>query len=247
MAHLRNILAQRWNNIDASWRVAMAAFLITRFFYLLWSWVIFSIQPVAVQNFELSGEPILSVFQLESSDAHVYLREVNGGTLVFQAASKTHLIDQNTNSVWDISEGKAIQGPFKGFILPKSKTMPADLFPYHNVLPYAGKWLAMWQRFDANWYISIAEHGYGSTPGDDHFPPLFPLLIRILLPITKNGLLAGLVISHIATLIALKLLYDVFSQWGEKQATRRALIFFVLYPTFFFFFSAYSEPVFLLF
>jgi Gpi18-like mannosyltransferase len=41
-------------------------------------------------------------------------------------------------------------------------------------------------------------------------------------------------------------MYDVFSQWGEKQTTKRALIFFVIYPTFFFFFSTYSEPVFLL-
>jgi hypothetical protein len=41
------------------------------------------------------------------------------------------------------------------------------------------------------------------------------------------------------------LLYDLFVQWGQQSLGARAGLFFVIYPTFFFFFSAYSEPIFL--
>jgi hypothetical protein len=104
----------------------------------------------------------------------------------------------------------------------------------------------VWQRFDANWYTSIAEHGYGYIAGDEHFPPLYPLLIRFLQPIFGNAFLAGLFISSIATVYTLKLLYDVFLQWGPQTTVKHALLFFAIYPTFFFFLSSYSEPIFLM-
>jgi hypothetical protein len=114
------------------------------------------------------------------------------------------------------------------------------------VAPYRWIGLSIWQRFDANWYLAIAEHGYGSIPGSDHFPPLFPLLIRVLAPIFGDYFLSGLFIANLATFLCLKFLYDTFSQWGEIKVGKRALLFFVIYPTFFFLFSAYSESVFLL-
>jgi len=245
MTLVKNAMLQRWNRIDESWRFAIAAFLIARLFYFLWAWVIFTIQPVAIQNFELSGEPILSIFKLRNSEAHVYLREVKGETLTFQSLDREHLLDQQTGSVWDMSTGTAIQGELKGIALSPARTTPADLFPYHGTRKYPGARLALWQRFDANWYISIAENGYGSIPGDVHFPPLYPLTIRFLQPIFGSVFLAGLFLSHLATFYALKLLYDVFLQWGERTIARRSVLFFVIYPTFFFCFSAYSEPVFL--
>jgi len=238
-------IALRWNRLAESWRFAITAFVLARLFYALWSWVIFSIQPVAIQNFELSGEPIVSIFNLQNSAAHVYLRQVNGETLIFQLVDKENMIDQQTRSIWNISDGTAVRGQYQNSVLASAKTRPADIFPYHRVTPYPGVWLAMWQRFDANWYVSIAENGYGSIPGDVHFPPLFPLLMRTLQPIFRSTFLAGLFISHLATVFALKLLYDVFTQWGETRIGRRAFIFFVIYPSTFFLFSAYSEPLFL--
>jgi hypothetical protein len=138
-----------------------------------------------------------------------------------------------------------VQGVYQNTTLPQPRTTSSDIFPYHNAKPYQGIWLGMWQRFDANWYVSIAEHGYGTIPGDDHFPPLFPLLIRLLQPLFGNAYLAGLFLSHAATIVMLKLLYDIFIQWDNRSATRRALLLFAIYPTFFFFFSAYSESLFL--
>src|SRR6266498_326680 len=247
MAHFKNNVVHYWERLDKSWQFAISAFLIARLFYLIWLWIILTMQPVALQNFELSGEPILSIFKLEDSEAHIYLRQLNGQILTFQSVDSQHMIDQQTGSVWEIASGTSIRGPYQGNILLPAKTKVSSIFPYFGAKPFSSPLLALWQRFDANWYISIAERGYGNIPGDDHFPPLYPLLIRILLPAVKNAFLAGLLISHLATLIALKLLYDVFSQWGEKSSARQGAIFFAIYPTFFFFFSAYSEPVFLVF
>jgi hypothetical protein len=238
-------IIQRWKSIDESWRYASVTFLVARLFYMFWSLVIFSIQPVAIQNFELSGEPILSIFGLKDSQVHVYSRQVDGKILTFQPANTEQIIDQQTNSVWNIFDGKAIQGVYKNATLSQAKTSTEDIFPYFGLTPYPGIWLGMWQRFDANWYISIADNGYGHIPGDVHFPPLFPVMMRALKPFFGNTFFAGLLISHVATLFALKLLYDLFKQWGEITTARRALLFFVIYPVSFFLFSSYTESIFL--
>jgi hypothetical protein len=246
LIHFKNTVVLRWRSLDESWRYAITVFLIARLLFGIWSWVVFTIQPVAVQNLELRGEPVLTIFSLRASQAYVYHREVNGEILSFIPNGSNHLADRQTGSLWNLSNGKAIQGQYSGSTLAQAKTSVPDIFPYHGATPYPGIWLALWQRFDANWYGTIAEKGYGSIPGDDHFPPLFPILIRGFMPLAGNAFLAGLLISHVATFLSIKLLYDTFSQWGERSVGKRAVLFFVIYPTFFFLFSAYSESVFLL-
>ncbi|MEO5887449.1 MAG: glycosyltransferase family 39 protein [Anaerolineales bacterium] len=241
-----NTLVQRWKTLDESWRFAINAFLIARLFYAVWSWAVFTVQPLAVQNLPLAGEPIVSIFSLQTSRAHLYLREVNGQSLTFRSESPSTISDLQTGSIWDVSTGIAIQGQHKGTALSSAGTSAADIFPYHDATPYPVKWLAMWQRFDANWYISIAENGYGGIAGDDHFPPLFPVLIRLLKPLFGSAFLAGLFISHLATLFMLKFLYDVFLEWGGRLTGRRSLLFMLIYPTSFFFFSVYTESFFIM-
>ncbi|MGZ9223797.1 MAG: glycosyltransferase family 39 protein, partial [Anaerolineales bacterium] len=231
--------------LDESWRFAMAAFLFARLFYGLWSWTILTIQPLAVQNIDLLGEPVLTIFNLQTSEAYTYLRKINGQSLTFRPVSGNMVTDLQTGSLWDSSTGMALQGPHAGLTLTSSRTPPSEIFPYHRATSHPSGWLAMWQRFDANWYISIAENGYGGIPGDDHFPPLFPLLIRLMQPLFGSAFLAGLFLSHLATLYALKLLYDVFLEWGGNSAGRRALFFMLIYPTSFFLFSVYTESLFL--
>lgn len=244
MTQYKTNIVARWRSVDESWRYAVIAFLIARIAYAVWSFVIFSIQPIAIQNFEQSGEPIVSIFSLEENRGYVYLRQVGGKILTFQAVNKQQIRDQQTGSIWNIADGSAVQGAYQHTTLPKAKTTPADIFPYHGAKPYQGVWPGMWQRFDANWYVAIAENGYGTIPGDDHFPPLFPLLIRLLQPLFGSAYLAGLLLSHAATIVMLKLLHDVYMQWDEPSTARKAILLFVIYPTFFFFFSAYSESLF---
>lgn len=245
MPNFKNIITRHWYRLDESWRFAITAFIIARIFYAIWSWVVVTMQPVAIQNFELSGEPILSIVVLEQNQAYTYLREVNGEILTFEVASPGTLIDRQTGSFWKTSNGTAIQGPLAGVVLSPAKTLASEIFPYHEATRHTGSLLSLWQRFDANWYVSVAEHGYGRIAGDDHFPPFYPLLVRVLRPVFGSAFLAGLFLSHVASLLALKFLYDTFLGWGEKKIGRRAFLFFIIYPTFFFFFSAYSEPVFL--
>ena len=245
MLHFKDAIVQRWKALNESWRFTIITFLSIRIFYAMWSLVILAVQPLAVQNFDLSNEPVLTIFNLQNSQAYAYLREINGQTLSFHASSLNTITDFQTGSLWDISTGQALEGAYKGSTLSPSKTAPSELFPYRNARPYPGKWLALWQRFDANWYTSVAENGYGGIAGDDHFPPLFPLLIRILRPLFGSAFLAGLFISHLATFYAIKLLYELFSEWGENLLAKRSVFFFLIYPTSFFLFSAYSESLFL--
>ena len=234
-------IKKKWLSLDQSWRFAIIAFLVARIFYALWSWVILTIQPVAVHYIDSGQNPAVIFLNLHNIQSYAYLRQANGNTLSFRTASENTVVDQQTNSIWDIYTGTAIEGPYKGLSLyPIS--VPADMFPYHSVTPYPNAWLGLWQRFDVNWYMSVAENGYGSIPGDDHYPPLFPLLIRLTKPIFGNAFIAGLVISHLATLYALKLLLDLFS---KNLAGRNTLLYFLIYPTSFYLFSAYTESVFL--
>jgi hypothetical protein len=242
---LKDTFLQRWKTLDEAWRFAITAFLIVRLFYGLWSWAILTVQPLAIQNTYLFGEPVLTVFSLQTSQARIYLREVNGQILTFRVANSDEVIDLGTGSIWNIYTGTAITGQYTGEMLLPAKAQPSGVFPYFHAKPYPVRWLAIWQRFDANWYISLAEVGYGGIRGDDHYPPLFPILIRLLQPVFGSPFLAGLFISHLATLYIIKLLYDTFSQWREGHPARQATIFFLIYPTSFFLFSVYTESLFL--
>src|SRR6266498_2602890 len=153
----KDTLVHRWKAFDESWRFAILAFLIVRLFYALWSWMILTLQPLAVQNIELAGEPVLTGFSLQNSQGHIYLREVNGQVLSFHATNADTVTDLQTGSLWEISTGTSIQGQYKGSVLSPSKTLPSQMFFYDKAKPYPIASLAIWQRFDANWYISVAE------------------------------------------------------------------------------------------
>lgn len=240
-------LIQRWMGLHESWRFAIIAFLVLRAAYGLWSWTFLTLQPLAVQNITYPREPVLTIFNLRTSDAYTYDREVGSEILTFRAASDVAVTDVETSTIWSADTGYGFTGAYAGTQLHPSSIPPSDIFPYHRASPHASPWLALWQRFDANWYVSLAENGYGSIPGDDHFPPLFPVLVRLLAPVFGGAFTAGLILSHLAALILIKLLYDFFTELAGKTDGRRALLFYLIYPTFFFMFSVYSESVFLVF
>src|ERR1043165_1112260 len=132
----KDTLLHRWEALDKSWRFAITAFLLMRLFYVLWSWAILTLQPLAIQNTELSGQPVLTVFKLQSSQSYTYFREVNGQVLTFQATNADVVIDSQTGSLWDISTGTAIQGQYKGSVLSPAKTPPSEIFFYSKAKPY---------------------------------------------------------------------------------------------------------------
>jgi Gpi18-like mannosyltransferase len=122
-----------------------------------------------------------------------------------------------------------------------------DVFPYRGVRAESSLWLSLWQRFDTNWYLEIAQRGYSNTDGSTAFFPLYPLLIRGIGFLVGNDLLAALLLSNAALLGALVWFYRLGLDLFEPAAVRRAMAYLVIFPTSFFLFAGYTESVFLFF
>ncbi len=120
--------------------------------------------------------------------------------------------------------------------------------------------LALHWRWDAIHYYSIALGGYGAAAGTvpteqpqvlTAFFPLTPLLTRGLAflggqPNELSLAVAGIVISHIATLIAFWLLFElVREETGDRAMAQRAVLYAAIFPLAFFYAVPYAEPVFL--
>ena len=103
-----------------------------------------------------------------------------------------------------------------------------------------------WERFDALWFLRIAESGYRLTDQSAVFFPGYPLTIRFFSSILGgHPLAAGLLVSHLATFGSMVLLYFLSaSEWGERVA-RRAVLYLAVFPTSFFLLAPYSEALFL--
>lgn len=102
--------------------------------------------------------------------------------------------------------------------------------------------------WDATYYWSIAHHGYGGSPGDAvRFFPLYPLLGWLGgLPIGGHEALPLLVISNVAGLLSLVLLYRlVLDEFGPDLA-RRAVWCLALFPAAGIMAFGYSESLALL-
>jgi Gpi18-like mannosyltransferase len=107
--------------------------------------------------------------------------------------------------------------------------------------------LASWNHWDAANYVRIAQFGY-QTPYDVAFFPLFPLLIAAIAHLLGNWsyLLVGTLISNGTLLGALFVLYQLAADAGGDLVGRRTLLYLCIFPTAFFFFAPYNEPLFLL-
>lgn len=105
-------------------------------------------------------------------------------------------------------------------------------------------------RWDAGWYLTIAEHGYSYHPdyaSSVAFFPLYPLLIRLtdfLLPGTT--VMAALIVSNVALVAALFYIYRLFRMDYGKSIAWRSLYFLLIFPSAFFFSAVYNESLFLL-
>lgn len=238
--------ADRARRIGPAWRWAIGVFVAARVAYTLWSIAVLMLVPSQLQNLDLFGAPEVVSFDLPSGERHAYSRVVNGITLTFRREDETHIRDLETGSIWDLAEGRAVRGALAGTVLGRAVYDEEDLFPYRGVAPEPG-WFGVWQRFDVLWYQAIAQYGYGANAGDIHFPPLYPLLERIGGVILGGRFFfAGWLISQLALVWSMAILYRIAERWQDPQTARRAVVFLILFPTAFFFFTAYSESLFLL-
>lgn len=109
-------------------------------------------------------------------------------------------------------------------------------------------------RYDSGWYFGIARHGYEFVEGGRNnlaFFPVYPLLMRyvgIALGGGRQNLyLAGIMISWVAYVLAMLMLYRLGRTYLPRAAAERAVIFASAFPFAFFYGVVYSEALFLLF
>lgn len=105
-----------------------------------------------------------------------------------------------------------------------------------------------WENL-ANWdgghYLGIAEHGYQEKYQYAFFP-LYPLLIKAVSSLTQNYLAASLLISIVSSFLAIHLLFSLIRLDFDKKIARDAVLVLAMFPTSFYFLTAYSEGLFLL-
>lgn len=126
--------------------------------------------------------------------------------------------------------------------------LPAVTSPLGGVGDVVGEPLARW---DAVWYLTIANRGYDGADSPRHaFFPLYPLLSRGLGELGGGGEAAVLVAAYgvalAAFLAALVLLYRLTALELGRRAAWPALLLLCVFPASFFFGAPYSESLFLL-
>jgi hypothetical protein len=105
-------------------------------------------------------------------------------------------------------------------------------------------------RWDAAWYLRIAESGYGGSDVRAAFFPLYPMLVRaVSAPFGASPgalLVAAYVVSLAAFLGALVLLHRLVSLELGRPLAQPALLLLAVFPAAVFFGAPYSESLFLL-
>ena len=121
------------------------------------------------------------------------------------------------------------------FLIPDGASAPAGIFD-------------MWRRWDAEHFLTIAEHGYTAPESDRHaaaFFPAFPLVVRALLVTGLTPVAAGMLVSLVAAVVAGAILYRLVEEEIGLGAGRRALLYLTVFPTTVFLIAPYSESLFL--
>jgi len=121
--------------------------------------------------------------------------------------------------------------------------------------------LEIWSRWDAEWYLLIADRGYDAedvfadlavpyeTSATAGFLPLYPFLIRALSPVF-GGIGSGILISNLCLAGALALLFRLTERLAPGAAGQRAGLAacaaLLLHPMSLFLSAVYAESLFLL-
>jgi hypothetical protein len=111
----------------------------------------------------------------------------------------------------------------------------------------------LYAKFDAGWYLSIIEWGYGpppppGNPSSHAFFPLYPWTAKVLHhTFAMDGFHAGMLVTYLCLFLAVPLfLREGIARRGERGAWR-SVVFLLLFPVAFFLCAMYAEAMFLLF
>lgn len=110
--------------------------------------------------------------------------------------------------------------------------------------------LAPFIRWDSNWYLELARHGYEFLPGEQSnvvFFPLYPLLMHVGSLGFMSLAHGGVLVSNVCTFAAALLIWRITRMDFTERAANLAVRFFLFGPVSFFFSTVYSEGAFILF
>jgi Mannosyltransferase (PIG-V) len=99
-------------------------------------------------------------------------------------------------------------------------------------------------RWDAVWYLHIAEHGYPRTTEAAYFPG-YPLLVHAAAWVTRSTVVAAALVSLVVFFVALVALFRLTELELDAGAARRTVVLIAFFPTALFFSAAYTESLFL--
>ncbi|MGZ5353931.1 MAG: mannosyltransferase family protein [Actinomycetota bacterium] len=130
--------------------------------------------------------------------------------------------------------------PIEPVGVPGWPAHPAPDPGWHNLF-------TAWERFDALWFLRIADTGYRTDDGSAAFFPLYPLVVRaISFLLGGRPFGASVIVSNAAFVAALAVTYLLTAmELGERRA-RTTIVLLAFFPTSFFFLMPYSEALFLL-
>jgi len=142
--------------------------------------------------------------------------------------------------VFLITRTAIILGTWYGITLLKTsfglKNAPNG-FPY-NLL------VSPWTGWDTGYYAKVVSQGY--VAGTQPFFPLYPFLTKVVDLIFRNARLSGFIVSNIAFLFALIILYKLVTLKFNKETAERTVLYLSIFPTTFFFICGLTEATFLL-
>jgi hypothetical protein len=108
----------------------------------------------------------------------------------------------------------------------------------------AFKLFGIWERWDACWYARISTFGY--TPdGSTAFFPLFPTLERLVAGGGPHVVVAGMLVSLVAAVLALWGLYRIVRDDHGDAVARRSMLLLAVFPAALFLLAPFSEATFL--
>lgn len=114
---------------------------------------------------------------------------------------------------------------------------------------HGGTLLDILTQWDGTWYRYIAERGYASPMPAvaTAFFPAYPLVVRAVAFVVRDLQVASLLVSNGCLIAAALLLTKLLRLDYDERVCRRAIVFLMFNPVSFFFSTAHTESMFLLF
>jgi hypothetical protein len=108
-----------------------------------------------------------------------------------------------------------------------------------------GYFTDIWARWDSDFFLRIAQHGYDGTSAA--FNPLYPALVGVVGRVFfGHYLVAGLVISLLCCLGSFLLLFRLAEERLGAEGAQRSVLYLAVFPMSLFLQAVYSESLFLL-